>query len=179
MRNLNSIMLISIAGLSLCSCYKAKTLPTQQINTSENRQISKIKLNEVQNVATAACLCEQSGENKIGCWLKYEKLMIGVEKSTGVTACAPISTVGDCFLLDGKEVCVTTRYSINAVPGGRSLCRSDDARAADQAYNKAMLAFPDDPSAGHRAGIKALMLTLDRIKTGEKVVIDANSKGCV
>lgn len=165
---------LALACWLLCSCGQAKTEaePTR-------RQLSGIAFEDIQEIATDACLCEQRTANGKGCWQKYRTALKEVDISSGATACAPISTVSDCFQLDGKEVCVVTGYSVNGVTDGGSLCRPEDARAADMAYSAAVKAHPKWSDAGHEAGQKALLKVLQRIRAGEKMALSQSGDGCV
>jgi hypothetical protein len=136
----------------------------------------------LQSLAQRSCQCEASGKGK-GCWTEFDALSEKANRGTIATACAPISTETSCELIgsDDFKDCFPIRYSV--VFGGDVLCRSEDAKAAQEAYLSTFEreggSKAKDPNPAHHKAVAAMREAIAVIRAGKKLQQHASSEGCV
>lgn len=144
--------------------------------TSPKQISSQAQLDALQRTAEQACRCERSAGKPGTCWSDYRKRTEGLVTAQQATACEPISTEFDCFLVNGRESCIVTGRN------GSQFCSADEAKAYESAYigaaKRSLRGHPDDIDRALKAALASGEQVMDAIHKGFVPPADPSSQGC-
>ena len=141
--------LLAIGALAvLMSCGRPSSPPQSKI-------LDPALAPQLQAIAIAACQCARDRPGKDpACWADFERATNGAERSQYATACAPVSSEGECFNNDTPhEFCI---YMGSHSPAGR-LCTGKEMEIVDATYMRVYSAGRDHTAA--RAAAAAALRT--------------------
>lgn len=137
---------------------------------------TEAELVALERMAEAACRCERATGKPGTCWEDYRNRTAGLSPLQMASACAPVSTEIECFMVNGKESCIVTGRN------GSQLCSGAEAEAFEAAYNGAMerslRTHPGDMERADRAANAASERVMDSIRRGIVPPVDHSSQGC-
>ncbi|NNC52232.1 MAG: hypothetical protein HKO08_04250 [Erythrobacter sp.] len=149
-------------------------------------EISLAKFEKLETLAATACQCEfENGrEKETDCWAAYQQERGDIQTLASATACYPISTMSDCFSVEGSDQCIDMGYSV--VGHGVTVCSVEQARAIEQTWMSASQRVEDDLGRDHpefsnrsdSAAEQAVGELLARLKRGEAIAIASSTNGC-
>lgn len=150
-------------------------------------------------LATKSCQCARASDGseaeKKDCWQEYKKTMAPFKIAAMGAACGPTSPQLDCAATDKGEKCWVSGYATEG------LCTSDEARAADAAFNSTydrVMAeqglsgqpkwsemsdaesdrWSEASGKADEAAFAAFNDAVSRIRNGETLAIAGKSGGC-
>lgn len=137
---------------------------------------TEAELVALERLAEAACRCERAAGKPGTCWKDYRNRTAGPSPLQMASACAPVSTEIECFMVNGKESCIVTGRN------GSQLCSDAEAKAFEAASNGAMerglRAHPGHMERADKAANAAGERVIDSIRRGIVPSVDPSSQGC-